>query len=256
MWNSVRSVVYTLVVSLVFFTFAVATAQGGLATAFSEDWGEILVDAEGRSLYLYTLDADAAGGFACVDACINNWIPLLVPSLEGLHVGADIDMALVSLRQRAEGSYQVVYGDWPVYRSRRDAAAGTTRGQAVGSQFYLLNVGAQAVTLRLEQQVAEVSDTVFANLMEVGLTLYGRNCAACHGANGQGGAGPTLDGMQNISDAKFIASAIVVGRTHHGMPAFGPMLSDHEIAAIATYVRNAWSNEFGVVLDDEVAGVR
>jgi predicted lipoprotein with Yx(FWY)xxD motif len=136
----VRSVAYTLVVSLVFFTFAVATAQGGLATAFSEDWGEILVDAEGRSLYLYTLDAD--DGFACVDACINNRIPLLVPSLEALHGGAEIDMALVSLRQRAEGSYQVVYGDWPVYRSQRDAAAGTTRGQAVGSQFYLLNVDA------------------------------------------------------------------------------------------------------------------
>src|SRR5690606_3741506 len=48
-----------------------------LTLADNAEWGQYLTDSEGMSLYLYTLDED--GTSACVDACVNNWPPVLVP---------------------------------------------------------------------------------------------------------------------------------------------------------------------------------
>jgi mono/diheme cytochrome c family protein len=88
-----------------------------------------------------------------------------------------------------------------------------------------------------------------------GKTVFQQNCAACHGANGEGQAGsfPPLAGNPDLSkDPAFpvlvvlngIDGAITVkGQTYNGsMPAFGH-LSDTEIAAVVNFVRNAWANE-------------
>jgi mono/diheme cytochrome c family protein len=40
------------------------------------------------------------------------------------------------------------------------------------------------------------------------------------------------------------------------MPAFGDRFSDREIAAVGTYVRNAWTNEFGAISEEEVSALR
>gem|GEM_PF-838521 len=232
----------------------VAAAQA-LAVADVPEWGDVLVTEDGLSLYLYVLDADAGDGFACVDACLNNWPPLLADSVEAL-VAAGLDAELVGVRERADGTLQATYGDWPLYRSRRDQEPGQTRGQGVGSQFYLVGLDGNAVTQSVEVAATEVPEAVFAALMAEGLTQFSRNCMACHGAEGQGGAGPRLAGMQALSDTTFIAGAIIQGRTHHGMPAFGGILNDEEIAAVATYVRNAWGNDFGPVIAEEVGPVR
>lgn len=244
-------------VAAVALSSAVAAQEGrpGLGTAESPDWGTYVVDGDGRSLYLYVLDEGADGGFACVDACTNNWIPLLADSLEGLDVSG-VDADLVGLRERADGSNQVTYGGWPVYTSRRDTEPGHLRGQGVGSQFYLVGVDGMAITETLEQSSVDVSDEEFASLMAEGATQYGRNCAACHGAGGEGGAGPRLAGMQALEDPLWVISTIIQGRTHHGMPAFGPMLDDEQIAAIATFVRNSFGNEFGAAVPAQVPDLR
>ena len=40
------------------------------------------------------------------------------------------------------------------------------------------------------------------------------------------------------------------------MTAFGEHLDDAQIAAIATFVRNSWGNDYGPVTPDEVAAAR
>jgi mono/diheme cytochrome c family protein len=42
----------------------------------------------------------------------------------------------------------------------------------------------------------------------------------------------------------------------HGMPPFRDVLNDRKIAAIATYIRNAWGNTYGIVTPADVAGLR
>jgi mono/diheme cytochrome c family protein len=53
-----------------------------------------------------------------------------------------------------------------------------------------------------------------------------------------------------------IVRQILRGNAEKGMPAFAATLSDHQVAAVATYIRNAWDNVHGVVLEGDVKKVR
>jgi mono/diheme cytochrome c family protein len=92
-----------------------------------------------------------------------------------------------------------------------------------------------------------------------GEALYKDRCAACHGANGEGGNGrdgvvyvPLAGNRKALLDSPTNLIHIVVNGGFppttrgnprpYGMPPFGPSLSDAEIAVLATYVRNAWGN--------------
>ncbi|MDB5986709.1 MAG: coxB [Nevskia sp.] len=95
------------------------------------------------------------------------------------------------------------------------------------------------------------------DLMKAGATLYAGKCAACHQAAGQGmpPTFPSLVGDKVVTGpAAAHVSQILKGK--NAMPPFGPMLSDDEIAAIATYERNSWGNHAGEVQADQVAALR
>jgi mono/diheme cytochrome c family protein len=79
-------------------------------------------------------------------------------------------------------------------------------------------------------------------------------CFACHGQMGDGGAGPRLRGNRFLSLTDYVAAQILLGRGI--MPAFGDRLNDEQIAAVATYIRNSWGNNFGEVKPQEVAQTR
>ena len=66
-----------------------ATSSAELTAATSEQWGEHLVTGDGMSVYLYVLDED--GTLACVDACLNNWPPLLVEEGEEPNLGDGVE---------------------------------------------------------------------------------------------------------------------------------------------------------------------
>lgn len=89
-------------------------------------------------------------------------------------------------------------------------------------------------------------------LMELGETVYTDNCAACHGAEGEGGGGPALKNSAVAKSRSAVTFQILFGAMDHGMPAFASVLSDEEIAAVATYIRNSWDNEMGIVLPRSV----
>lgn len=91
-------------------------------------------------------------------------------------------------------------------------------------------------------------------LMEEGREVFLRTCNACHGSQGQGGVGPALDGHFLLRDTGFLVGTILNGI--QGMPPHRDILNDREIAAVATYVRNSWSNSFGPVQEREVSALR
>lgn len=109
-----------------------------------------------------------------------------------------------------------------------------------------------AAAARADTRVRDIS----AERMAAGQRLYVAHCASCHGAQGQAQIGPRLDGMPALSSARFLITTILWGVPVHGMPPFDDQLSDAEIAALATFVRNAWSNNFGEVTPEQVAGER
>ena len=106
-----------------------------------------------------------------------------------------------------------------------------------------------------EQKSAASADAAAAErewsmdeLMARGEKVYATSCAACHQANGEGipGAFPALKGSAIATGPvdKHI-DVILNGRSGTAMAAFAAQLSDIDIAAVATYERNAWGNDTG-----------
>jgi cytochrome c oxidase subunit 2 len=85
-----------------------------------------------------------------------------------------------------------------------------------------------------------------AELRARGEKVYAANCLACHQANGKGvpNAFPALDGSKVVNGALAEKLAIVVnGKAGTAMQAFGKQLSPTDIAAVVTYISNAWGNK-------------
>lgn len=79
-------------------------------------------------------------------------------------------------------------------------------------------------------------------------------CFACHGGLGYGGAGPAFRGSTLLSADTYVVGQILIGRDI--MPSYAGVLSDEEIAAVATYIRTSWGNELGPVDAQRVAEIR
>lgn len=67
-----------------------------------------------------------------------------------------------------------------------------------------------------------------------GSKVFENNCLSCHGKEGAGGSGPTLQGDDFAADYDKVVKQVTNGGG--GMPAFEGQISDQEIADVATYI--------------------
>ena len=115
----------------------------GAATVMvaTSDLGEILVDGEGRTLYLFT--PDEAGTPTCYDDCALAWPPLLA---EGdITVGAGLDDSDFTTATRTDSGDQVKIGTWPLYYFAGDAAPGETNGQGLQGIWFVVSPSGEAI---------------------------------------------------------------------------------------------------------------
>jgi mono/diheme cytochrome c family protein len=105
--------------------------------------------------------------------------------------------------------------------------------------------------------------------LSAGAKLYETHCADCHGLQGQGrvNAYPALAGnravlldnannlIHSVLNGGFAAATAGNSRPF-GMPPFLLQLSDGEIAAVLTYVRNAWGNQAGALTEFDINKLR
>ncbi len=105
---------------------------------------EVLFDAQGQALYLFTPDAErpADAPPTCVDDCATAWPPLLTTGAPV--AGGGVDGALLGTVERADGTTQVTYQGQPLYLFASDQP-GTTTGQGVGGVWFLVSPTGQAV---------------------------------------------------------------------------------------------------------------
>jgi len=90
-----------------------------------------------------------------------------------------------------------------------------------------------------------------------GKALFAKNCSACHQVAGVGipGAFPALKGNPFLQgEAEQVIATVLNGRA--GMPAFAEVIADEPLAAILSYVRQAWGNKASPVSTETVATVR
>src|SRR5699024_383406 len=84
--------------------------------------------------------------------------------------------------------------------------------------------------------------------MAQGQDIYGRSCVACHQANGQGmpPVFPAVAGSAKATgDLEITMDTIVNGVPGTAMAAYGRQLNPIELASVITYVRNAFGNNTG-----------
>jgi predicted lipoprotein with Yx(FWY)xxD motif len=99
----------------------------------STDLGTVLVDADGMTLYLF--DPDAQGASSCYDDCAANWPPL---TADDPTAGAGVDSALLGTTERDDGTVQVTYDGWPLYRWAGDEQPGDTTGQGIQDVWWVI----------------------------------------------------------------------------------------------------------------------
>ncbi|HEY6764955.1 MAG TPA: cytochrome c, partial [Candidatus Sulfotelmatobacter sp.] len=96
-------------------------------------------------------------------------------------------------------------------------------------------------------QPAKESETLAPNEVSEFGTLYGQNCAGCHGTEGRGGAAIALANpvYLAIADDASLRKVIAQGVPGSAMPAFaqsaGGMLTDVQIDVLTKEIRSRWS---------------
>lgn len=104
--------------------------------------GEILVDGNGMTLYLFTQDTQGEDASVCEGQCLVNWPPLLGVPTEG----EGVDDSKLGSFTRSDGSVQASYNGWPLYYWVQDTAPGQSTGQGVQGVWYVLDRDGDAVT--------------------------------------------------------------------------------------------------------------
>ena len=89
--------------------------------------GKILVDSQGRTVYLFKQDTGTKS--TCFGACATNWPPVRVTGKPTAGSGATASM--LGTTKRSDGQPQVTYDGHPLYRFAGDNAPGDTNGQGV-----------------------------------------------------------------------------------------------------------------------------
>lgn len=115
-----------------------AAAAGDATVAVAPtSLGDVLVDGEGRTLYLFTNDQGETS--SCTGGCASAWPAVTV---EGEPVAGDgVDAA--KLATNASG--QVMFGGKLLYRYAADQEAGDVKGQGVGGAWFAIDGEGRAV---------------------------------------------------------------------------------------------------------------
>jgi cytochrome c oxidase subunit 2 len=153
----------------------------------------------------------------------------------------------------------------------RAEKVGTFRGQCAelcGKDHAFMPIVVQVVSAEdyskwvsgKKQQMAAAADDpnkqwTAAELIARGERVYQANCQACHQANGLGvqGAFPALVGSKVVASTSDQITMLLNGK--NAMPSWKG-LSDVELAAVATYTKNAWGNKAGEVQPVEFKSAR
>ena len=130
-------------------TLGLAACAGGSSDARdastikveSSPVGDILVDGNGHTLYMFTVDGDDASASKCVGKCQTLW-----PRVEGEPKAGDgVDASLIGTTT-GDSAPQATYAGHPLYYYDKDGSAGEVTGQGVGKVWYLLDGKGVAIT--------------------------------------------------------------------------------------------------------------
>jgi predicted lipoprotein with Yx(FWY)xxD motif len=121
-----------------------ATSGPATVKTRSTTLGRVLVDGNGRTLYVFGKDKGHTS--TCTGACASAWPPLITHGTAKAASAARGSM--LGTTRRADGRLQVTYNGHPVYKFAEDKQAGDTSGEglsAFGGKWFALSASGHKV---------------------------------------------------------------------------------------------------------------
>lgn len=118
-----------------------SSASAVTLKAASSPLGSILVDQDGKTLYLF--EADSKNKSNCSGGCLNLWPPIMANGKAS--AGSGVSAGMIGA---ATGSSQVTYAGHPLYWFSGDTKAGDTNGEGLddfGGEWYAISPSGTAV---------------------------------------------------------------------------------------------------------------
>lgn len=119
------------------------SAAGGSAVIASRTvtgFGTVLVDGQGRTLYVFA--PDHAKAVTCLGGCATVWPPVSLPGTAKPTASGAVKSALLGSDPNPGGGRVVTYNGWPLYNYVADPTPGSTSGEGVtsgGGLWYLIS---------------------------------------------------------------------------------------------------------------------
>jgi len=99
-------------------------------------YGQILTDANGRTLYYFLKDTPGTSVSACTGACIGIWPAFYA---EKVQVSGSLLAGNFDDFTRADGMKQTTFKGWPLYYYAPDTAPGDTKGYGFNNLWYVVS---------------------------------------------------------------------------------------------------------------------
>jgi mono/diheme cytochrome c family protein len=158
----------------------------------------------------------------------------------------------------------VVYG--PMAEVTYDSLQYMSEADAKAMAVYLKSLGEGTPPGKETTGVAVSENSL---LMTLGKDIYMKQCASCHGAQGQGAppnypplaGNPSIQMQSSVNPIRMVLNGGYPPGTPrnpkpYGMPPFAQGLSDDEVAAVVTYIRSSWGNRGAAVSAREANELR
>ncbi len=245
-------------------------------TGYQWKWGYDYIRGEGEGISFLSQLATPQGQIEGADAKGPTY---LLDVTEPLVVPVDKKIRVITTAN------DVIHAWWiPAFGVKQDAIPGFARdtwfraektgtyyGQCAelcGKDHAFMPIAVKVVTAQeytawvdgRKKQMAALGDDpnrqwTAAELIARGEKIYQANCQACHQANGLGVAGafPALAGSKVVETKPDQIAILLKGK--NAMPSW-KALSDVELAAVATYTKNAFGNKSGEVQPAEFKAAR
>ena len=108
--------------------------------------GTVLVNAKGRTLYMFV--PDKRKKVTCVRACAKIWPPVKLPKGAKAVAAGKAKASLLGSDRNPAGGRVVTYNKWPLYTYVTDTAPGQAKGQALnlnGGLWYVLSPAGKVI---------------------------------------------------------------------------------------------------------------
>jgi predicted lipoprotein with Yx(FWY)xxD motif len=128
-----------------------APANGGvqISTGTIPGLGPVLVNAQGRTLYMFVPDKDKK--VTCVGSCAEVWPPAFLPKGQKAVASGQVKQSLLGSDPDPAGGQVITYAGWPLYTFVSDTAPGKATGQALdinGGLWYVLSPSGQVINTK------------------------------------------------------------------------------------------------------------